>query len=254
MNIQRAVAISLFVLLCLGLVGQTIAQNRVPGVKGGDYFTYTLASYWSSDDPNATVPTTLLDINNTLWYKFAVSGVSGPNVTATDIWHFVNGTEQNFLVSQNVDTGDSYYMNAFQTVVGANLGVGDLLHPLGGDLITINQTITRSYASGARDTNLVILSFSNSTIGTENVTYSFDKATGMMVELQDNSEYISPRENSSVTWTLKETNLWTVSGFSSSLPLPILVAVIVIVIVVIVALLLVLRNRGRRKPKKGLIR
>ncbi len=251
MNIQRALAISLFVLLCFGLVGQILAQTRVPGVKEGDYFTYTLASHWSSDDPNATVPTTLLDINNTLWYKFAVSGVSGPNVTATDTWHFVNGTEQNFLVSQNVETGDTYFMNAFQTVVGANLSVGDLLHPLGSDMITINQTITRNYASGARDTNLVILSFTNSTTGTENVTFSFDKATGMMVELQDNSEYINPIESSSVSWTLKETSVWTVSGPFSSLPLPLLLAIIAIVVITVVALSAVLLYRRRKKPKKG---
>jgi hypothetical protein len=254
MNMKLTTTLPLLVLLCFGLVGQTVAQTRVPGVQAGDHFTYTVSTSWSSDNLTARVPTILLEMNNTLWYKVSVSGVSCSNVTTTDVWHFVNGTEVPSLVVQDVDSGSMYYMTGFGGIVGANLGVNDLLHPSGDDLLWVNQTISRNYASGKRDTNVVMGSYpledsTNNTIGTENVAYYFDKATGVLVELRDAMEYVNPKENGSVIWMLRDTNLWTVSAFSLTLPLPmpILLAIIAVIIVAIASVIFYRKRRNHKK-------
>jgi hypothetical protein len=245
----------LLFVLCLSAVGLTRAQTWVPGVQGGEYFNYSITASWSSSDPSRSVPTDLIDLNNTLWYKFVVSYVSGSNVTATDIWHFVNGTEQNFLVTQDVASGTSYYMNAFQTVVAANLTVYDLLHPYGDDGIRVNQTIPRTYASGERDTNVVTLNFQdyNSTYDsyrTENVTYYFDKATGMLVESHDDTSYTNPTVTGSIVWKLMDSNVWSVSGSPATLYILIIVAVAVAIIVIALLVVVLFRRKGHKKKRQ----
>jgi hypothetical protein len=256
MDKKLTIAIPLLALLVLGLLGQTLAQTRAPGVKAGDEFTFDVTTHWSSNNSWLTIPDNLLDINNTLWYKVSVSDVTQFNVTATNILHFVNQTEASSLVIVNTDTGSTNNVKGYQGFVNANLSAYDLIHPSGEDLTRINQTISRDYTGGKRDTNVVKFSFPsvdtdiNLTIGTENVSYYFDKATGVLVELFIETEYFSPAETSSTTLMLKETNLWTVSTpqqEESPWPLLIIVAIVAVIIVAIVA---VLYFRARKKSKK----
>jgi hypothetical protein len=254
MNSKLTVAIPLIILLCFGIAAQTFAQTRAPGVKAGDYLTFSITYYWNSTNPSLTVPETLVDGNNTEYYKVIVSGVTAFNVTATNILHFKNGTEEPSLVILDTDTGAMYYMNGYQGFYDANLGAGDFLHPSGIDLITINQTISRDYASGKRDINVVTLSApivnnaTNVTIGKEEVNFYIDKATGALVELVDTTEYFDTAETGSRIWLLTETNLWTTSSPQSELLLPIIVAIVAVIIVVIIAIVY-FKTRKKRKKK-----
>ena len=212
-----------FVILCLGSSGLVAAQVRVPGVKAEDKFSYGITAYWSSKTTSA--PTSLKDYNNTLWYNFTVSSVSGSNVTASDLWHFVNGTQLSYSVIQDVASGASYQTAAaFQSVVAANLGVNDFFHPSGADGLMVNQTVSRAYASGLRDTNVVKIPSQTSNAGsnsqTVQTTYYFDKATGMLVESDYNVTYSNPLATGLLVWTLKDTNVWIVSGSASPTPSP----------------------------------
>ncbi len=263
-----ALTLSLFAVLCLDIAGQGWGQLRVPGVQGGDVFNYNITSHWSSENASEPVPSWVSDWNQTTNYEVRISTVQGVNVTATNVWTFRNGTETPFLIIMDLESGQPYFMSGnqppFQGIVGSNLNVGELLHPSGNDSVTINQTVTRTYASGVRDTNLVDLTgpvqnqttdpITNETtyvtIGNQEVKFFIDKATGVLVEQDTTIESLTPHEVATVTWTLKETNVWTVGNSSSSfLSQPVIIAIVAVaaVIVVVAAVVFVFRRRGRRR-------
>jgi hypothetical protein len=264
MNMKLATAIALLIILSFGVVGQAFAQTRTPGVKGGDNLVYNITTHWTSDNASQTAPDSLIELNNTKNYNVTISGTDGANITTTQLWNFVNGTQIPYLDVWNIESAETFYMSGlFEGIVGANLNVGDVLHPAGNDSFIVNQTITRNYASGARETNVVELSspVQNSTtdtltnqttyitIGNEYITYYIDKATGVMVEQRTQIDSISPQESGSVVWTLNKTNLWDVSS-SASAPISLsIIVVIVVVIVVVIAAVVVLRmnRKGHRK-------
>ena len=267
MNMKLAVTLSLVCLLSFGFLGQALAQTRVPGINPGDTLTYSIVSHWNSENASATIPSDLIYVNSTSQYKVMVSQVSGSNITATHLWGFKNGTEQPYLLTIDVESAQNYYLGGayappFEGIVGANIGAGELLHPLGNDSITVNQTISRNYAGGPRDTNVVHLSdpiinstldsATNSTvdvtIGSQNTTYYLDKATGVLVEQNITIESFTPKESFSIIWTLKETNIWDVSPpFEWTLQNLIPAIAVIVVIVVLVSVLL---YRTRRKGHK----
>jgi hypothetical protein len=171
-----------------------------------------------------------------------------------------------YLITIDVQSGESYYLSGAQPpiegIVGSDLNAGDLLHPLGNDSITINQTISRAYAGGPRETNIVELTgpVENVTldtitgqtiddvIGDQNVTYYLDKATGMLVEqditITSDKPYYAQMK---VTWTLTETNVWDASQPLSTLLTTIIAVVIVAVVIVIVVLVYRSRRKGRNR-------
>lgn len=231
-------------------------ETKVAGVSEGDYFIFSITSQWSSSNSSATVPAYLVDINNTQYYKVMVSSTIGPNVSATNIWHFTNDTEVTSLVIMDIETMEMYFMSGFQGFCKPNLGVGDPLYATLEGSPTVNQTISRNYASGTRDTNVVTFSYAvtdptNSTEGTETLTLYIDKATGVFVERVVYTEF--PDQTGSETWLLTETNLWTVSAptLELPLPLPVIIAIVAIVVAVIVAAL-VFKTRKKRKKRSKL--
>jgi hypothetical protein len=252
MNKKLTITLPLLALLFFGIVGQTLAQTRVPGVHQEDYFIYDITSHWSSSNASLTVPPYLLGINDTRWYNVTVSSVQGINVTARTAQHFANGTDDNRLITLDVDSGSIYFMVGFQGFFDANLVAGDLLRPSGNDTVTINQTISRDYASGKRETNVLTLSYpvtdyTNSSLGTATVTYYIDKATGVLVERKDYAEF--PDQNGSEVWVLKDTNLWA----NTAAPIPwLIITVVVVVIVVAIVSLVFLRNRKGHRGKNRL--
>jgi hypothetical protein len=215
----------LFVLLSLTMVGRAWAQVRVPGVVKDDVFTYDITGFWSSSDPNATVPANLLDINKTDYYQVTIDAVSGAVVTTRSVWAFTNGTETGSAGTINVDTGASN--GGFWAIVAGNLGANDLLHPGGQDGITVNETVSRNYTSGARETDHFILTYQGSDGNNnyvEHVDYYFDKATGMLVQLNDVKAYSSPAETITTFWKIKSSSVWAVPEFPSVLILPLFIA------------------------------
>ena len=266
MNRKLAITISLLTLLCLGLVGQATAQSRVPGVKTGDTLVYSITSHWRADNASEPVPAWLAEYNQTSQYKVNVGLVSGVNVTTTQLWDFKNGTEYPYLVTVDVESGTPYYYTGTQTlfegIVGANINAGSLLHPTGNDSVIVNQTITRTYAAGARDTNIVELTspiknqttdpVTNATIyetiGSQRVTFYIDKETGILVEQQTVIDSLTPVETASITWNLKQTNLWDASPPSNTNLL--IVVGVVVAVIVVAAVIIFRRDKKSRKPRR----
>ena len=190
-----------------------------PGVKVGDEFTYDIKSYWSSQDPDALPSDSFLEFNLTEWYKVTVTDVSGAVVSVNTRWRFNNGTEIEAASSIDVETGIPYPTTGFYPIYAANLKAGDKVRPLGPDRSTINETTTRQYASGTRETNRISLvqeaydadDPTYTRTWTETTTTNFDKQTGMLVELRDTNVYKNPDITLTLLWTLIDTDVWAVS-------------------------------------------
>jgi hypothetical protein len=260
MNTKVAITVTLLAILCVGLMGQAFAQTRAPGVSRGDTFTYKVTSHWSTENATEPEPVGLTDVNNTASYKVQISDVSGVNATATYTWELKNGTQFAFLLTQDVESGQSYYhsYNAppLEILVGANIQAGELLHPTGDDTYTVNQTISRNYADGARDTNLIEITFpiqNNETdttiVGSSTTRFYIDKATGVIVEQDTEIEHTTtPKESLSIVWELTDTNLWNAAEtatFELSLTMIIAIVAVIAVVVVILAVFF-MRSRGHR--------
>jgi len=187
--------------------------TRLPGVSVGDTFTFDVFSFWSSSAANAVVPEWLSEINQTESFRVTITAISDTMVTTLDTWVFKNGTEYNSTGLVNVETG--YNSGGFWPVVAANLGKGDLLHPAGQNGITVNETITREYPSGARETNHFTLNYQgndeNYGYYTAESDYYFDRATGMLVELYDRSTFLGANMQTAILWKIKASNVWVVS-------------------------------------------
>ncbi len=269
MNTKLAVTVALLAILTIGFIGQVFAQTRFPGVQANDYYNYSVVARWTSDNATATIPQDLLDLNKTTEYKISIGGVLDVvNFTSTHIWKLSDGTEHDYLIEIDVQSGTPYYLTGSrpplaETAVGKNLNAGDLLHPSGNDSLTINQTIIKDYAGGSRSTNIVELNGpiqnettdSNNqtilqTIGYQDITYYLDRETGIIVGLNSTVESIVPiHEMASEVWTLTSTNRWDASPAIGWLA-PAIIAVVVVVAVVLAAIVIFKPFKKGRKRRR----
>ena len=186
-----------------------------PGVHKGDEATYDIQGFSDSTDP-AIMSEGFYQYNMTEWYKITVTDVSNASITLSTTWRFTNGTELQGSSTVDVESGMVYPTGSFWAIYAANLGAGDSVRPLGPDRSTINQTATRQYASGSRDTNRISMDIeyydsndpTGSTTWTEYMNIHFDRATGMLVEFRDTNVFTNPQVTLTTLWTIRETNVW----------------------------------------------
>jgi hypothetical protein len=188
-----------------------------PGVKAGDEFTYDIEGFWSSQDPDAAPPESFFELNMTEWFKVTVTAVSGAEVSFNTTWRFNNGTEFERADSVNVETGIKYPSDAFYLIYAANLKANDFVRPLGLDRSTVNETATKQYASGTRETNRLSLvqefydENDPARTWTKHTNIRFDRQTGVLVELRYINVYTNPDMTLTILWTIRDTNVWTIS-------------------------------------------
>jgi len=185
----------------------TVAEIQV-GVKAGDWITidYTITG-WPAGTPYPE------------WLKLEFLSVEGTTATVRVTMRMSNGTEQSETVPVDVLAGgQAFGLSGF--VIPANSKVGDSINMGGAGFtftVTIDDETTRTYA-GARRT-VVYTSFSQD--GTQ-LTYYWDKQTGVMVEASVTS--------GSMTATAKatETSMWQAAPFWMQWWLWAIVAVVII--------------------------
>jgi hypothetical protein len=249
---NKKFAIVLFLaILCLS-TNAYATQPVVSGVKAGDSFSYSINTHWSTTNLSLTSPPEYLVYNNqTKFYNVTVLYVEDVNVVAMNLWEDNNGAQQLSRVDLNIDNGTVYFVSGKMSFLGffpADMNVGDLLRPSGNSSLSVNSTETWEYSSGKRDTNVVSFSYqvrdySNSSIGTETITYYIDKATGVMVKRIDSTVF--PDQTGSLEWTLTATNLWVVSAPTISLfEIAAIVVVTAAIIVVITSAIFLKKHRG----------
>jgi len=102
--------------------------------------------------------------------------------------HYKNGTEEIGYGYIDVDTGEE--ADGALTVISANLGVNDSIYA-SGDYSTweINETVTRTYPDGVRETNHINMTYEFSWTTNElhyrlyqSINLYWDKETGILAE------------------------------------------------------------------------
>lgn len=220
-KLNKRLLATLAVILCIvSLAISTVkGQTIVPGVAPGDDFDYHTTSYWTSSDSYASIPSGLIDINQTLHAEVRISTVNATNIDTFSAYYAANGTAFSGRGNINLLTGTSY--GDFVAIIGANLNAGDKIHPDGTDGVTIKETVDRSYESGTRSTNHISNSVRNDTAGyTATRDLYFDKATGMLVEQVERTDVDNPRSTTIVTWKIVSASVWSIPEFPVIIALP----------------------------------
>ncbi len=231
----------LLFLLSATLIGGIWAQTYAPGVAEGDSFTYDVTGFWNSNDPSVTIPQSFLEINETDYYEINITGIiSGAEIIAYTTWHFKNGSEAPAVRNVNVETGAG---SGQLLILAANLNANDRIHPSGQDTITINETVVRNYLGEDRETNHLMFTYQeNGSSGT--LDRYFDRETGMLVELREETLYVDPDATIIVSWKIKGTSVW---GNPMEIPWLLIIPILVVIAVIIGVLFFIRKKRKRKK-------
>lgn len=130
------------------------------------------------------------------WLKFEFLSINGTIANVRFTQRISDGTEQSDNATVNVVSGIEAPMLA-GIVISANLTTGDSVYIAGYGIVTIEGEAIETYAGGNR--TVVCASFSHDET---QVTYCWDKLTGVMVEVSSTSPDFT------ATASATETNMW----------------------------------------------
>ena len=219
--------VSVFLLSAMVLTSS--AQERIVGVNVDDWFKFgDITVSWSSNDPNATFPVWLEEMNETEWMLMSVEGIFDTNITFQTVDHYKNGTERIQDGYIDIDTGDSSEetnetASMELMAISVYLDVNDTVYT-SGDYSTwkINETVVRTYPDGVRETNHVNMTWEYSFTINEteyyvynSMSYYWDRESGIIVEyyyggINQIGEYLT-------TWSTlvrtTESNVWVIPEF-----------------------------------------
>lgn len=236
---KQLIAITLLLCLASLMVVETVrAQTSVvPGVTSGDVYIYSTYSYWTSSNAYASIPTDLVSANQTKGIEVGIEEVNYTDVTTFTATYYTNANPAATRGDTNLETG-AVTDGGFPAIIGANLTVGETIHPLGVDGITINQTVTMN----GRPTNEIYLTYYNQSIGvTSSDDRYFDQQTGMLVkEVQsavDDGSVDGVTETDQITMVL-ESSPWNqqpvqLPEFPPIFTLPVLLGATLIAVIVV---------------------
>lgn len=217
-------------LLTTSTATSAIAQTRTVGVSQGDQFKYgNINVEWNSDNPNATIHSSLKDMNHTEYISIFVKDVSGTNVTCEMTQHFQDGTEDTEQGYIDVDTGNASNLTFLPfPFISAGLQKNDSIYT--SEYYAegyINETVTRTYPDGTRETNH--LNITSEYSGEQQYRYLadnfyWDKPTGTLVEVTETSIHESGGYTNSYSISVKitQSNKWTIPEFPPRLIIPLL--------------------------------
>ncbi len=187
------------------------------GVKAGDTFTYNMTGIADLGSDDAIIPDNFKEVNMTDYYRVTITNVEAPIVSYNVTWQFTNGTQYNYSGKANIATGVN--SQDFWGIYEANLTQGNLVRSGMPDGATVNETQTKTYLNGDRQTN--VLQMQGEFYDTTDLTYSkmyydysyvyFDSQTGMLVEFKDIQIYSDPKIMLTVEWNLVDSNVLQVS-------------------------------------------
>ncbi len=195
--------IAAFIITCF-LVTPSLAVTYSPGVTVGQYVKF--GNYWGVGDPTFIENVVAMD-----WLRYEVTAVNGNNITLTSSGRLKNGNPVGGgNATYNVEAGtmstqyvnDSTYANG--PIIAGNLTEGDPIPP--PDYLKVNKTKTATYLGLNRTVNIV-----NSTWTDPNniINYDlvYDKITGLMLEIQYESNQTDPPRYVKYGSSVIETNI-----------------------------------------------
>ncbi|MCW3995556.1 MAG: hypothetical protein NWE98_05345 [Candidatus Bathyarchaeota archaeon] len=227
----------------------------VVGVSQGDVFQYDRLAHLTLLVPTSDpTPPSLLEVNQTKLISVTVVNVTGTTIFTDVRTTYKNGTETHGTGFCDIDTGECNSL----PFIGANLKKGDAVNPLLTDPWHINDTVSRTYKSGTRETNyLKIQSTENiQDLGDVTLTYEyyFDKATGVLVDYRTevaNSQLISVTESKLVAsnlWEVGNQQIETHGSALGSTTTPYVAAAVTAIVIIIIAVIILKRRKTKDEP------
>lgn len=244
------ILIAASMLLMIVIPAASGQEAIVAGVKPGDIFTYTVTGSYSSSAPLSDVPDEILNAAATEYFRITIVPFSSPNIEYEWVWHFTNGTEQTDNGTHGITNIEipSESSGPFQLMVSANLTTDESIHPHYGPRLTFNETVMWPYSNYTRATNRLRTETqeqNNQTAVTKYRTVDsdayYDKLTGMLVSLDEETYYQNPTFSTSLKWILSGQTAWTYASAGSYPPapfwtLPAIIAVAIVIGILVVAL------------------
>jgi hypothetical protein len=161
------------------------------GIKAGDWIKiqYKITG-WPAGQPYPE------------WLKLEFLSVEGTSANVQVTMHMSDGTEQSDTAPVDLAEGGGEAFGLSGFVISANLTTGDSIYMTGYGDIAIEGEPTRTYAGARRTVVYASISQSIPYQGEVQLTYYWDKLTGVMVEVS--------MTYSGITATAKatETNMW----------------------------------------------
>lgn len=207
-------------------VGSTTPEIIV-GVKPGDWAGYGVSVEYAANWPGLEQEP---PEKNVSWVSMEILDVQNNNVTIRGSTLYANRTEETEVFYGDLAIGER---DLGVAIIPANLGAGDeipanrleLFFEIGPPLqhtfdLVVNGTTTRKYAGANREVNYInfstpaILLFNatyNITIGACDMSYYWDKNTGVLCEHSTSCAMAYGTElyiNGSLLWRMTATNMW----------------------------------------------
>ncbi len=222
-NKKVVFAVILLAVIVIGAVAAVFYSNQHTstlakvGVHVGDSFTYSITGSCSGAVSNVDYPG-FYQLNDTQSYTVTVTDIQGDSVTLKIDWVFVNGTD--IPKQQTIDLGNGSMTdaNGFSFLYPSNLKVNDLIYPKMSSKVPVNETLTQTYASGARESAYFHVSTTqvytqDPTQTTKRYLYDqiyFDRQTGMLTDFSEIQEYTNPEVELEVIYNLRSSTVWNV--------------------------------------------
>jgi len=212
MDIKLQVVCLLLLSLLLIEENAAVTGTWVPGVAKGDYFTYEMYGVFTSNRSNTTIAIPQFEYNNTQWVKINITNIEDSVIEQVYVLHFKNQSETELDFKTDVNPAiENNGSGQSVPICAANQGAGDIVPAAG---LIINETVSRSYAGGLRETNHANWSSSD-----DWGNCYFDKETGMLVEFHRTHRFTNSATDEVVEKTdvinLISTNRWEISANSS---------------------------------------
>ena len=219
-NSRLRITITLVSVLLVALATPAMALEYNPGVSVGQYVKYEV-----TENPETE--------NTVAWFRWAVTAVSGTEVTLQRTGQFKNDTafpEHSAIIDIAAGTANGT-AHTLLPIQAANLNEGDAIPP--PNTYKINKTETRTYLSIGRSVNII-----NTTSSTADYNMSllvvFDRASGFMLEMEIETTQNEPVPTTSkVSDIVAETNIFVAEDTIIGLPADYFYAIAAIVIIII---------------------
>lgn len=191
--------------------------SKLVGVQVGDTFTYNITGSCSASVPSAYYPG-FYELNQTKYYKVAVTAVEGSVVSLQTDWVFDNGTD--IPGQQTIDLSNGLMTNdqGFWGLYPSDLKVSDSIYPDMNESVPVNATTTQNWTSGSRTSLYYQVSTTQEysqdpTQSTERYLVDsvyFDKQTGILTNFSEIQTYNNPEIELEVIYYLTSSNVWNV--------------------------------------------
>lgn len=215
---KYAIILIFIALLAVSIIAFYMSQPRPDeigvGVKVGDKFTYQVVDYVDAL-ADVSLSEFSTGLNKTNCCTIEITNVESSLVSYTGTIQFRNGTIFSYDNVINIETGISPYAGGFFGIYAANLTIGHLSRPGYSEGVAIDDTLTRTYIDGDRQTNFFHVEDEFYDTDDPNFYRScyvftyvhFDRQIGILVELKEMSIFNDPQITLTTEWKLVDSNV-----------------------------------------------